>query len=207
MSGFRKSGHIYSNTAARAWSHNVLIHCNTVVRGLTKVYAPLPRARESVDMFVQSWVHQYYNIYIALLIVTYSIAHKYPGISTLQVRYYAAKNHHISLMHQKMRMAKKCSDSTISLTGLGRHWKAWIWLYPHWLIIYSRVWTFGKLVHFKYDCVVLKSVVPDQVWLHQLMPNQKFPCDRQWMGPDWACKGRNSMCSVVSLTQHDYRNH
>ena len=92
LSSLRTGLHVY-----------VLLCCNTVVRGLADVYARLPKAWGRVWMCLWNPEHIFYNTYVTLSLVMYSIACKYPGISTLQVRYYAARSYHIGLTSQKLR--------------------------------------------------------------------------------------------------------
>ena len=59
--------------------------------------------RESTDISVKHRARPCYNIYVTLSIVVYSAAHNYPGITTLQVRYYTVRGYHIGLAFQKLR--------------------------------------------------------------------------------------------------------
>ena len=75
--------------------------------------------RESTDISVKPQVHLCYNIYVTPSIVVYSIVHNYPGIMTLQVRYYVVRRADISVSHFRSQgkglIAKNASDNPISL--------------------------------------------------------------------------------------------
>ena len=57
----------------------LLIYCNTAARGLTDIYARLPRA----DISVKPRARPCSNIYVTLSIIVYSAARNYLGITTL----------------------------------------------------------------------------------------------------------------------------
>lgn len=70
-------------------AYKVLIYCNMAVKGLTDVYTWFPRAqrlKKSLDMSVKPQACLCYDIYVALSIVAYSMAHNYHSITMLQVK-------------------------------------------------------------------------------------------------------------------------
>ena len=72
--------------------------------------------RESADISVKPQVDLCYNIYVTPSIVVYS---NYPGITTLQVRYYVVRRANISVSCFKSQgkgmITKNASDNPISL--------------------------------------------------------------------------------------------
>ena len=72
-------------------------------------------------MSAESCAYQFYNIYVTLSIVMYSIVCKYPRILMLQVKYYMARSYHISLTSQKLRKrrdSRNINDNTVKLQAL-----------------------------------------------------------------------------------------
>ena len=75
---------------------HTLIYCNRAVRGLTDIIIcmtpeGMQHPREGADISVKLRTCPCYNIYVTLSIAVYSIAHNYPGITALQVKYYAVQ--------------------------------------------------------------------------------------------------------------------
>ena len=74
-----------------------------------------------VDMSVESCAYLCYNIYVTFSVVEYSIAHKYPRILMLQVKYYVARSYHIGLTSQKLRKirdSRNINHNAINLQAL-----------------------------------------------------------------------------------------
>ena len=79
--------------------------------------------RGKADVLVESCAYQYYNIYVTLSIVMYSIAHKYPRILMLQVKHYVVRSYHVGLTSQKLRKrrhSQNINHIAINLKALAR---------------------------------------------------------------------------------------
>ena len=53
---------------------------------------------------------------------------------------------------------------------------------------------------------MLKGVAPDEAQRHQLMPHQTFCMTVNEQTPIWLARDKYSICNIISLAQHDYRN-
>ena len=113
----------YIFTSIRIFMHTYIhtyIHQYIVIRQ-RGVWLRLLRARRSegeCGISVKLRARPCYNIYVTLLIGLYSIARNYPGITTLQVRYYAVKRYHwgqphVSEAEEKTRLPKTEGSATI----------------------------------------------------------------------------------------------
>ena len=124
----------------RTWLHvYILLYCNTAVRGLAiaLLYMTPEDTRGKADVSAESCGYRWYNIYVTLSTVMYSIARKYPRILMLQAKYFMARSYHIGLTSQKLRKRRdswNINDNAIKLTGFGICWKPWIWFHACWLI-------------------------------------------------------------------------